>query len=319
MSLMSCAPRQQLAGPSVTTASLSDTVIVTPDDTRLPLRVWAPDGPAKMVVLALHGFNDYSNAFDDPGQLWAKQGVITYAYDQRGFGATPHRGLWAGTATYVDDLRLVAGLLRARHPGLPLYILGESMGGAVTMVALASDMPPSNDGVILLAPAVWGRDFMPFYQTIPLWLSSHLLPWLRLTGEGLKIRPSDNIEMLRRFSADPLVIKQTRADTIHGLVDLMDAAQAAAPKISARSLILYGMKDEIVPDKPTFTMIERLPKFEPPRHRLALYASGYHMLMRDLQASIVIADALAWMQYPEQPLPSGAERSHSAGTVSASP
>lgn len=316
---MACAPRQQLPGPVTTAPSLNDTVIVTPDAARLPLRVWAPDGPPKLVVLALHGFNDYSNAFDDPGQFWAAQGVITYAYDQRGFGAAPNRGLWAGTATYVEDLRLVAGLLRARHPGLPLYILGESMGGAVTMVAMASEAPPSNDGVILLAPAVWGRDFMPFYQTIPLWLSAHVMPWMRLTGEGLKIRPSDNIEMLRRFSADPLVIKQTRVDTIYGLVDLMDAAQVAAPKLAMRSLILYGLKDEIVPDKPTFTMIERLPKFDPPRHKLALYATGYHMLMRDLQAAVVIEDALAWMQNPDRPLPSGAERSQSAAVISDRP
>lgn len=310
--LAACAPRLQLPGPAITAPRLNADIVVAPDGAHLPLRVWTPDGPPKAVVLALHGFNDYANAFDDPGQSWAKHGVITYAYDQRGFGGAPNRGVWAGTAAYVDDLRLAADLLRGRHPGLPFYILGESMGGAVVMVAMASDTPPDNDGVILVAPAVWGRDFMPFYQTIPLWFSAHLIPWMRLTGEGLSIRPSDNIEMLRRFSADPLVIKETRIDTIHGLVDLMDAAQAAASKFAAPSLILYGLKDEVVPDNPTFAMIKRLPNFEPPRHRLAIYDNGYHMLMRDLQAQRVITDVLAWMDNPRQPLPSGADRSQGA-------
>ena len=315
--LADCAPRLQLPGPANTAPRLSDDVIVTPDGVSLPLRRWAPDGPPKVVVLALHGFNDYSNAFDDPGQAWANYGVITYAYDQRGFGAAPNRGIWAGAAAYADDLRLAAALLRDRHPGLPLYILGESMGGAVTMVAMASATPPDSDGVILVAPAVWGRDFMPIYQTIPLWFSAHLMPWMHLTGKGLKIRPSDNIEMLRKFSADPLVIKETRVDAIHGLVDLMDAAQAAAPKLSARSLILYGLQDEVVPDKPTFAMIKQLPEFDPPRHRLALYSKGYHMLMRDLQAATVIEDALVWMGNPSQPLPSGAEQSLAATSSAA--
>jgi alpha-beta hydrolase superfamily lysophospholipase len=308
MALAACAPRLQLPGPTITAPRLSQDVIIAPDGARLPLRIWAPDGPPKIAVLALHGFNDYSNAFEDPASEWAKHGIITYAYDQRGFGGAPNRGYWAGTEAYVNDLRTAASLVRARHPGLPFYILGESMGGAVVMVALASDAPPTNDGAILVSPAVWSRDFMPFYQTIPLWFSAHLFPWVRLTGEGLSIRPSDNIEMLRKFAADPMVIKATRIDTVHGLVDLMDEAQAAAPKLTDRLLILYGSKDEIVPEDPTFTMISHLPKHNPPIHTIAVYKNGYHMLMRDLQAKVVIDDALAWMEHPNQPLPSGADR-----------
>ena len=303
-----CAPYRQLPGPAIANPRLSDDHLILADGLQLPLRVWPPDGQPKAVVLALHGFNDYSNAFDDPGRFWARHGIITYAYDQRGFGAAANPGLWAGTAAYVEDLRQAARVLRERHPGLPFYLLGESMGGAVVMVAMAGDRPPATDGVILVAPAVWGRDFMPFYQTIPLWFAAHTVPWMHLTGEGLEIRPSDNIAMLRKLSADPLVIKRTRVDAIHGLVNLMDAAQAAAPALAARSLILYGVKDEVVPDNPTFAMIKRLPEFEPPRHRLALYPKGYHMLLRDLQGETVMTDVLAWLQTPNRPLPSGDEK-----------
>ena len=303
-----CAPYRQLPGPAITAPQVTDDSLIMADGMRLPLRVWKPEGEPKAVVLALHGFNDYSNAFDDPGRSWAEHGVLTYAYDQRGFGAAANPGLWAGTAAYVEDLRQAAQVLRARHSGLPFYLLGESMGGAVVMVAMAGERPPATDGVILVAPAVWGRDFMPIYQTIPLWFAAHTLPWMHLTGKGLEIRPSDNIAMLRKLSADPLVIKRTRVDAIHGLVDLMDAAQAAAPAFTARSLILYGVKDEVVPDNPTFAMIKRLPRLDPPRHRLAIYPKGYHMLMRDLQGETVITDVLAWLESPNRPLPSGDEK-----------
>ena len=73
------------------------------------------------------------------------------------------------------------------------------------------------------------------------------MPGLTLTGRGLKIKPSDNIAMLRALSRDPLVIKETRVDTIYGLVDLMDAALASAPLLDVPLLVMYGAKDEIVP------------------------------------------------------------------------
>ena len=91
---------------------------------------------------------------------------------------------------------------RARDiPALPVYALGESMGGAVVLSALASDDPPEVDGVILVAPAVWSRDDMPLSYRAALWLSAHTLPWLHVSGEGLKIWPSDNIPMLRALAA----------------------------------------------------------------------------------------------------------------------
>src|SRR5919199_2038019 len=68
---------------------------VTADGAVLPLRRWLPEGAPKAVVLALHGFNDYSNGFAAPGPEWAAEGIATYAYDQRGFGAAPQRGQWA--------------------------------------------------------------------------------------------------------------------------------------------------------------------------------------------------------------------------------
>ena len=70
----------------------------------LPLRKWLPDGAVKAVILALHGFNDYSNAFEGPGEVWAHRGIATYAYDQRGFGGAPGRGLWPGRAALAARL-----------------------------------------------------------------------------------------------------------------------------------------------------------------------------------------------------------------------
>ena len=105
------------------------------------------------------------------------------------------------------------------------------MGAAVILAAYGNGDRPEADGVVLSAPAVWSRDHMPFYQRGALWLGARTVPWMKLTGRGLEIRASDNDDMLRALGADPLVIKETRIDAIHGLVDLMDTALEAAPSL----------------------------------------------------------------------------------------
>ena len=203
------------------------TSFIAADGQVLPLRKWLPGNAVKAVILALHGFNDYSNAFEGPGEAWAKRGIATYAYDQRGFGAAPERGFWPGRAALAADAATASQILRRLYPGVPLYLLGDSMGGAVAVVAMTreSGTPvPDVDGVILTAPAVWGRATMDLLPRLALWAAVRVAPGLTLTGRGLEIKPSDNIAMLRALSRDPLVIKETRVDTIYGLVDLMDAA-----------------------------------------------------------------------------------------------
>lgn len=276
------------------------------DDARLPMRAWLPkDEPPKAVILAVHGFNDYSNAFDMPGRWWAKRGIATYAYDQRGFGGAPHRGYWAGTTTMTDDLAEAARLLAARYPSVPLYYLGDSMGAAVVMTALVrgTAMPPA--GVILAAPAVWSRSYMPFYQRWALWTVGHTMPWLKFSGRGLGIRPSDNIEMLRALGRDPLVIKETRTDTIKGLVDLMDEGFGAAAHLSGPGLVLIGAHDQVVPIKPQLAAVSALP--DPAHQRIAFYPNGWHMVLRDLEGKTVWADVAAWIADHDAPLPSGAD------------
>ena len=305
------------AAPGSVQPALTETSFVADDGTELPLKAWRPDGKTSAMILALHGFNDYSNAFKEPAEEWAKHGIATYAYDQRGFGAAPRHGLWAGAPRMAADVAEACAALYLRYPKLPLYLLGESMGGAVAIVAITGTErtpPPAADGLILEAPAVWNRDTMTIVERVALWLGDRIVPGMTVTGRGLGIKPSDNIEMLRALGRDPLVIKETRIDTIKGLVDLMDDALAAAPRLRAPLLYLYGDRDEVIPSEPTRRFLAALPPDEP--RRVAFYAEGYHMLLRDLQAEVVRRDVEAWVANPEAALPSGADQ-HAAAALAA--
>ena len=117
--------------------------------------------------------------------------------------------------------------------------------------------------------------------------------------------PSDNIAMLRRLANDPLVIKSPRVDMVWGLVNAMDGALEAAPKLDGPLLLAYGARDRVVPPHVMAELVEGL-RAEA-GIRVAVYKEGYHLLLRDLQAPVVHRDVLAWMLDPEPPLLSGAD------------
>ena len=291
------------SGP-LTTPLLADDVTVADDGARLPLRVWLPKGKSRAMILAVHGFNDYSNAFAEPAKAWAEDGIATYAYDQRGFGEAPERGRWAGAAAARPTIsRRRAGCCAARHPGVPLYLLGESMGGAVVIAARhrrRRHAAARCRRLILSAPAVWGRDTMNVFERAALWTGDALVP-----GHDADRRAASTScrRTISRCCAPCRAIRwssRRRASTaIKGLVDLMDPALAAAPQVTAPMLLLYGEHDEVMPpgatqhvDRPTCRYQARTSR------RIALYADGYHMLLRDLEAPPVLRDIESWIADP---------------------
>jgi alpha-beta hydrolase superfamily lysophospholipase len=270
------------------------------DPASVPRRDWLTETAPRAVILGVHGFNDYSNAFTEFGAYAARRGVAVYAYDQRGFGANSDAGRWPGIPLLVADLVRERARIARLYPDTPVYLLGESMGAAVLIAAVAADARLDAAGMIMTAPAVWGGDQLnPLYRGT-LWLAAHVVPALKLTGENLGVMASDNIEMLRALGADPLFIKATRVDAIAGLVRLMDLALADAPQVPGPLLVLGGARDEVVPPKAHVTMLGRLtadPCLE------IVYPEGWHLLLRDLQRQAVWDDILAWID--GKPPPSG--------------
>ena len=320
--LAACQPHAaaglRIAGVEAAPPRFTDGVFIAADGARLPLRRWLPAGAVKAVILALHGFNDYSNSFAAPARLWAARGIATYAYDQRGFGGAPGRGLWAGSAWLAGDAVTASRILRGRYPGRPLYLLGESMGGAVAILAATGAVPgvvagpgglpaAEADGVVLSGPAVWGRSTMDLLPKLTLFAGVRLFPSMVLTGRGLHIVASDNMPMLHALARDPMVIKGARIDTIYGVVNLMDDALAAAPHLNLPTLMMYGAHDEVVPRRPIAVFVARLPPDPAHRRTLAYYPKGYHMLLRDLEGPVVAGDVASWVLGRGGALPSRAD------------
>ncbi|MBB3883934.1 alpha/beta hydrolase [Acetobacter oeni] len=282
------------------------------DGAQIPVRIWPAIKPERGIILALHGFNDSRDAWEMTAPSLAAAGFTLWAPDLRGFGAAPDRGGWSGTKRMVQDTAEELTLIAKERPDMRLWLMGESMGGAVAMLTMSGYRGlyverPRIAGTILLAPAVWN---LGSGADIPLRLLAALAPNGRVTGRELPVRvtASDNISALRRLYFDPLTLHSTKLIALRGLVDLMSEAAGRSSDQSGPTLIVYGDHDQLIPADAMARAWRRLPATV----RRDIIPGGHHLLLRDKARQRIASDILSWLLTPDVPLPSGGDVSAAA-------
>ena len=113
-----------------------------------------PDVKAKGIVVCIPGFGLHRSSFKELGQKLAEQGLLVYAYDVRGFGA--YTSMKArdriDLVKTIEDLENSLKTIRRDNPGLPVFVLGESMGGSIAL-QLTAKHPELIDGLIAAVPS----------------------------------------------------------------------------------------------------------------------------------------------------------------------
>ena len=121
------------------------TTVTASDGTALQTHRWLPEGPPKAVVQIAHGMAEHSARYARLAEALTASGYAVYASDHRGHGATASKedhGYFAdhdGWATVVADLRAVTDLAREENPGLPVFLIGHSMGSFLTRAYVIDD------------------------------------------------------------------------------------------------------------------------------------------------------------------------------------
>jgi alpha-beta hydrolase superfamily lysophospholipase len=127
------------------------------DGTQIVAYRWDPAGEPRAAVQLTHGMGEHARRYDHVARALNEAGFVVYAQDHRGHGASADpeepghlgTGSWAGL---VDDIGLLSARIRGEHPGLPLILVGHSMGSFAVQEYIL-DHSGDADGVVLTGTA----------------------------------------------------------------------------------------------------------------------------------------------------------------------
>jgi len=261
------------------------------DSEVVPYRLWSAPKP-RGVALLLHGAFDYSGAFDEIAPLLVERGITALAIDQRGFGATASRGSWRGKHRMVRDAIEAIAFLKLRFgAGLPVFIIGESMGAALAVHAAARAPNLDLAGLVLAAPGAVSGTWRQLIGATLVRLLKTALPQSEVIIERMsawEFTPAAAIRLL----SDPMVLRRIKPATMFGLLKLSRSAVNEAAHVGVPVLTMVGTKEDFVRTE----CIERLhqnlagPKF------WASFAGGPHLLLHWKHAERVMNRVLAFVE-----------------------
>ena len=269
---------------------------------QLEFEEWEPSHDFSHIIVKVHGYNDYSNSFEVSGKYFANHGIKSISFDLNGFGKNTNKGEWFGLDSHIRDISIIIKKIKLKYPRKKIFLMGESMGGAIVISIAEKQKEIPIDGLILVAPALWNFTETNFIKSLPLKLMSKVLPKLQVDGKGLvKVRASNNDDMLKKLSEDKYFIHKPSLESLQGVIDLMDESFLNARKYLEdppfKTLILIPLKDEIVPRKPLMSIISDLNRKNNflEKIKINLYTESFHMILRDLQGVQIINDIKDWV------------------------
>ena len=206
-------------------------------------RQWVPDGPPRALVLIIHGIAEHSGRYEAVGAQFAAAGIGAIAIDQRGHGTTEgSKGYVETFEGFLDDVE--DQITQMREYGVPVILLGHSMGGLVSTAYAVSDRP-APDLLVLSGPAL-GTD-------LPGWQQTAVSKFAQLSPKFF-VGPPFDTEVLSRdpevgkaYNADPLVKPGGSANLLAQLFATMHATAASVDKLTMPTLCLHGGDDVLVP------------------------------------------------------------------------
>lgn len=261
------------------------------DEYRLYFSRWGEVQSPKGVFIALHGMNDYGNAFRYFGQYFAERGFLTIAYDARGFGRNDRRGEWFGAQRMIADFNEITEVAKNSFPSAKIYLIGDSMGAATLLAGVKTQAYPKVTASIYCVPAVWGWSNQNPIYTWGLKIGEKLFKNKKFTAPEFatrKIVTSNNNEMLREMGHDQNMIWQTGTSAIKGLVDIMELAYNSAPILGSnqKAFVMFAGQDHVIPLKASKKFVSRLRQNV--RHRI--YDEAFHMMLRDNERETYFQD-----------------------------
>lgn len=257
---------------------------------RIFTRHWEPEGSPKASLVLCHGVNSHGGQYLNAAAEFARRGFAVTALDLRGRGRSDGERFYIEhISEYVSDLSQTIDFARAKHPELPLYLLGHSAGG-VTAVTYALDRQDRIDGLICESFAF--RVFAPNFALKLLEGASHFVPHahvLRLKMEDFSRDP----EWVAQLEADPLTHDEVQpVATVAAFARAGERFEREFGRITLPLLILHGTADKATRPDGSEQFHQQAGSAD---KTLKLYEGHYHDLLNDFGREQVFDDIDAWI------------------------
>lgn len=291
------------------------------DHSRLFVNAWAPDGQARAVVMLSHGMAEHGGRYERLAEALTQAGFALYAHDQRGHGRTASEGLLGhygdrdGWSKVVGDLATLNASIAQKHPEVPVFLLGHSMGSYVAQAYLMHHSA-SLQGAILS-----GSNFQPvsLYRSARLvarferWRQgatgrSALIEFLSFGSFNKRFKPvrtpfdwlSRDPQEVDRYISDPLCgfrcTNQFWLDMLGGLQQISKKSSLAQIDKSLPMLIIGGECDPVSEGRRLKDLAGALTGTDHALVTLKLYPQARHEILNETNREAVTRDLLAWLE-----------------------
>ena len=258
---------------------------------RLFRQTWRPAGQPRAALLNIHGLGDHSGLYPTLVDHCMTCRFVVHSHDLRGNGRSPGpRAYVERWEEYRQDLERFVATVRSEEGDLPLFLLGNSLGGLIVL-DYALHRPDGLRGIIAASPPL-GRLGVPG-------------PLLALGRVLSRVWPSFSVRTgmdLSGLARDPTVVETVLADPLFHrvgtarlsteVVAAIARVQDGAPRFPLPLLVLHGSADRMVPPDGSRAFVSRVGH---PDHELHEYAGAYHVLFADLDRERVLADVEQWI------------------------
>lgn len=257
-----------------------------------------PDSSApRAAVLFIHGFAEHVGRHEHAHRVWAQRGLAVVTFDQRGFGRTAlskHEG-WRGE-TYgktshreqIEDIEWFVRYVGKRWEGTPVFLAGQSMGGALALsFPTQARAPPDPSttarlaGVLACSPLLRQTAPVPRLMRRVGGAAANVLPWMAFPAVVPVEDLSHDSAMNEATDHDPLIRKQ---GTLRGLADMFNRGEDVVERGYRRwprelpVLVIHGTADKVTSPQASQEFVEKLDASD---KKLSLIEGGFHELTHE--------------------------------------
>ncbi|MBN9100903.1 MULTISPECIES: alpha/beta hydrolase [unclassified Pseudonocardia] len=252
---------------------------------------WLPPTDPTGVLLLCHGLGEHSGRYGNVVDAVTPDGWAVYALDHRGHGRSGGRRAHLDDyADWLADFDTFRRHVVALHPGLPVFLLGHSMGGQIAL-AYALDHQADLQGLVLSAPAL-ASNAVPKVAVPVLTLLARVAPTLRPAGiDGTKV--SKDPAVVAAYQADPLVYQGNPTLGLSArLFAQFDVLPERARGLTLPLLLQHGTDDVLT--EPSGTRLLESTSGSPDQ-TVRWYEGLWHEIYNEPEREAPLADLREWL------------------------